>query len=56
VRPYHHGMARPRVPDEEGGPRIRKVDENLLNKQSRTADKGRSSNLKVGGGANNISS
>jgi hypothetical protein len=38
---YHHGMARHRVTDEGDGLQILKVAANLLNKQSRTADKGR---------------
>jgi hypothetical protein len=37
----------------EERPPIRKSAANILNKQSRKADKGRSSNLGVGRGANN---
>jgi hypothetical protein len=56
--PCHHGMARPQVADggkssgygEGGG-----VAANILNKQSRTADKGWSSSLEIGRGTNNPS-
>jgi hypothetical protein len=49
----HHGMARPQVAD--GGERLQiwRVAANILNKQSRTADKGWPSSLGVGRGANN---
>jgi hypothetical protein len=51
--PCHHGMARPQVADEVL--RVRRVAANVMNKQSRTADKGWSSSLGVGSGANNPS-
>jgi hypothetical protein len=51
--PCHHGMARPRVTDGGDGLQVWGVAENILNKQSRTTDKGRSSSLRVGRGANN---
>jgi hypothetical protein len=51
----HHGMALPRVADGGDGLQICKVAANILNKQSRTADKGWSSSLGVGPGANNSS-
>ena len=41
--PCHHGMARPLVADER--PPKWRVAGNILNKQSRAADKGWSSNL-----------
>ena len=50
--PYHHGMARPLVVLEERPP-LWRVARNILNKQSRTADKGSFSSLGVGRGANN---
>jgi hypothetical protein len=53
--PCHHGMARPQVPNGGDGLQIWKVAANILNKQSRTADKGWSSRLGVGR-ANNSSS
>jgi hypothetical protein len=43
----HHGMVRPRVVYGEDGLQIRTVAANILNKQSRTADKGWSSNWSV---------
>jgi hypothetical protein len=46
----HHGMARPQVADGGDGRQILRVAANLLNKQSRTADKGCSSSLGVGRG------
>jgi hypothetical protein len=49
----HHGMARPRVADRGDGLQIWRVAANILNKQSRTADSGRSSSLGVGREANN---
>jgi hypothetical protein len=51
----HHGMARPQVAD--GGDSLQFLREatNILNKQSRPADKGWSSSLGVGRGANNSS-
>jgi hypothetical protein len=45
------GMARPQVVDGGESLQIWKIAENILNKQSRTADKGWSSNLEVGRGA-----
>jgi hypothetical protein len=53
--PCHHGMARPQVADGGNGLQIWRVAENILNKQSRTADKGWSSSLGFGRGANNSS-
>jgi hypothetical protein len=38
--PCHYGMARPQVADGGHGLQIWKVTANVLNKQSRTADKG----------------
>jgi hypothetical protein len=49
-------MARPRVADGGDGLQIQNVAANILNKQSRTADKGWSSNLVVGREASNSSS
>jgi hypothetical protein len=49
---YHHGMARPRVADGSDGLHIRRVAANILNEQSRRVDKGWSSILGVGRGAN----
>jgi hypothetical protein len=48
----HHGMERPQVADGGGGLQIWRVAANILNKQSRTADKVWSSSLGVwwGGG------
>jgi hypothetical protein len=46
--PYHHGMARPHVADERDGLQVCGVAANILNKQSRTADKLLSSSLGVG--------
>jgi hypothetical protein len=51
--PCHHGMARPQVADEGDGLQIGKVAANILNKQSRTADRGRPSSLGVGRGDKN---
>jgi hypothetical protein len=48
-------MVRPRVADGEDGLQIRRVAANILNKQSRIADKGRSCSLSVGRGENNSS-
>jgi hypothetical protein len=50
--PFHHGMARPQVADGEGC-QIWRVPENILNKQSRRAERGWSSSLGIGLGANN---
>jgi hypothetical protein len=49
------GMARPQFADGGDAPQIRRVAANILNNQSRTADKGWSSSLGVGRGANNSS-
>jgi hypothetical protein len=51
--PCHHGMVCPQVVDGGNGLQIWRVTANILNKQSRTADKGWSSSLGVGCGANN---
>jgi hypothetical protein len=51
--PCHHGIARPKVTDGGGGLQMRRVPANILNKQSRTTDRGWSSSLGVGRGANN---
>jgi hypothetical protein len=48
-------MARPRVEDGGDGLHMWRVAANILNKQSWTADKGWSSSLWVGRGANNSS-
>jgi hypothetical protein len=53
VDPFHYGMARPRVVTGEDSLQIRKVAANILNKQSRTADKGWYSSLGLGEGAKN---
>jgi hypothetical protein len=49
----HHGVGRPQVADGEGGLQIWSVAANILNKQSRTAERGWSSRLGVGRVANN---
>jgi hypothetical protein len=49
----HHGMARPQVADGGDALQLWREAANILNKQSRTADKGWSSSLGVGRGANN---
>jgi hypothetical protein len=51
----HHGMSRPQVADGGDGLQMWRVAANVLNKQSRTANKGWSSSLGVGSGANNSS-
>jgi hypothetical protein len=43
---YHHGMVHPRIADGEEGHQIWKVAVNILNKNSRTADKQWSSSLR----------
>jgi hypothetical protein len=43
--PCHHGMARPQVSDGGYDLQIWRVAANILDKQSRTADKGWSSSL-----------
>jgi hypothetical protein len=53
--PYYHGMARPQVADGGYSLQFWRVAANILNKQSRTVDKGWSSTLGVGRGANNSS-
>jgi hypothetical protein len=50
-----HGMVRPQVADGGNTLQIWKVAVNILNKQSRTADKGWPSSLGFGCGANNPS-
>jgi hypothetical protein len=51
--PCHHGMARPQVADGGEGLQIWRVAANILNKQSRTAERRESSRLGVGRGAKN---
>jgi hypothetical protein len=51
----HHGMARPQVADGGDSLQFWRVAANILNKQSRKADKGWSSSLGVGRWANNSS-
>jgi hypothetical protein len=51
----HHGMVRPRVADRGDGLQIWWVAANILNRQSRTADRGWSSSLGVGRWAKNPS-
>jgi hypothetical protein len=51
----HHGMARPQVGDGGDSLQFWRVAANMLNKQLRTDDKGWSSSLGVGRGANNSS-
>jgi hypothetical protein len=53
--PFHHGKARPQVTDGGNDLQIWRIAANILNKQSLTADKGCSSTLGVGRGANNSS-
>jgi hypothetical protein len=53
--PCHHGVARAQVADEGDSLQIWRLAAKILNKQSRTADKGWFSSLKVGCGANNSS-
>jgi hypothetical protein len=48
--PCHHGTARPQVANGGEGLQIWTVAANILNKQSRTADKGWPSSLGVGRG------
>jgi len=54
--PCLHCIARPQVADGGDGLQIWRVDASILNKQLRTADKGWSSSLGVGRGANSSSS
>jgi hypothetical protein len=51
--PFHHGMALPKVADGGDSLQIWKVATNIFNNKSRTTDKGWSSSLRVGRGANN---
>jgi hypothetical protein len=51
----HNGMARPQVADGGDALQLWRVAVNILNKQSRTTDKGWSSSLGFGRGANNSS-
>jgi hypothetical protein len=51
--PCHHSMARTRVADGRDGLQFWRLAVNILNKQPRTNDKGLSSSLGVGCGANN---
>jgi hypothetical protein len=53
--PCHHGMARPQVAEGGDGLQIWRVAADILNKQSRRADKGGSSSFGVGRWANNFS-
>jgi hypothetical protein len=53
--PCHHGMARPQVADGGNTLQVWRVAANILNKQSRTADKGWPSSLGAGRGAKNSS-
>jgi hypothetical protein len=53
--PCHHGMVHPQVADGGDTFQVWRVAANILNKQSRTSDKGWSSSLVVGRGANNSS-
>jgi hypothetical protein len=53
--PCHHDMVHPQVVDEGDSLQIWRVAANILNEQSWTADKGWSSSLGVGRGANNFS-
>jgi hypothetical protein len=46
--PCHHGMAHPQVADGREGLQLWRVVWNILNKQSRKADKGWSPSLAVG--------
>jgi hypothetical protein len=45
--PCHHGMAHPQVADGGDALQVWREAANILNKQSRTADKGWSSSLAV---------
>jgi len=55
IGPCQHGMARPRVSDVAGSLQIWSIAATILNKQLRTANKGSSSRLGVGRGANYLS-
>jgi hypothetical protein len=52
--PCHHGMARPQVADGGKGLQIWRVAANIVNKQSRTADKGWPSSLGGGRGGEQL--
>jgi hypothetical protein len=49
----YHGMARPHVADGGDGQQVRRAVVNILNKQSRTADRGWTSSLEAGRRDNN---
>jgi hypothetical protein len=51
--PCHHGMAGPQVADGRDALQVWRVAANILNKQSRTADRGWSSSFGVARGAKN---
>jgi hypothetical protein len=51
--PCHHVVARPQVVDRGDSLQIWRVVANILNKQSRTTDRGWLSSLGVGRGVNN---
>jgi hypothetical protein len=51
--PCHYSMARPQVADGRDRLQLWRLAANILNKQPRTNDKGWSSSLGVGRGANN---
>jgi hypothetical protein len=53
--PCHHSRVCPRVADRRDGLKLWRLAANILNKQPRTNDKGWSSSLGVGRGANNPS-
>jgi hypothetical protein len=53
--PSHHGMESPQVADGENSLQFWRVAANILNKQSRRAEKGWFSSLGVGRKANNSS-
>jgi hypothetical protein len=53
--PCHHSMLCPQVANGEDSIQIWRVDANILNKQSQTANKGWSYSLGVGRAAKNVS-
>jgi hypothetical protein len=53
--PYHYVMVRPQVADGGADLQIRRVTANILNKQSRIADKWWPSNFGIGHGVNHSS-
>jgi hypothetical protein len=53
--PYRHGMAHPQVVEGGNALQVWREAANILNKQSWTADKGWSSSMGVGRGANDSS-